>query len=128
MLSFKDVIRDYPNTQEADYAKRRIDAIRVEKGPESVEVRKDSGDGAKSSGPAKQQAKVNTASRSDYVGPQLKNQKAAQPAEEHAPKAPALRLQDADAAPNGAPSLSPGANPNLRLPSPRITPPTPQNP
>ncbi len=126
VLSFKDVIRDYPNTQEADYAKRRIDAIRAEKGPEAVEVPKESGGAAKKADTSTQQAKVNTASRSDYVGPKLKNQKTAQPAEERAPKGPSLRLQDADASPAGAPSFGTGTG--LSLPAPRVTPPTPQNP
>jgi outer membrane protein assembly factor BamD len=126
VLSFKDVIRDYPNTQEADYAKRRIDAIRAEKGPEAVEVPKESGGTAKKADTSTQQAKVNTASRSDYVGPKLKNQKTAQPAEERAPKGPSLRLQDADASPGGAPSFGTGTG--LSLPAPRVTPPAPQNP
>jgi outer membrane protein assembly factor BamD len=126
VLSFKDVIRDYPNTQEADYAKRRIDAIRAEKGPEAVEVPKGGGDGAKTGVPARQQAKVNTASRSDYVGPKLKSQKTAQPAEEGAPKGPSLRLPDADVSPAGDPAFGTRTGPSL--PAPRVTPPSPQNP
>lgn len=125
VLSFKDVIRDYPNSQEADYAKRRIDAIRMEKGPEVLETRKESAEATKSTGAPKQpQAKVNTSSRSDYVGPKLKTQQT----EETAPKTPSLRLQDSDASPTGAPSVNSGANSDLRLPSPRVTPPAPQNP
>jgi outer membrane protein assembly factor BamD len=122
VLSYQDVIRDHPNSKEADLARKRIAALRQEKGEEVLETGVSTAPTSEKGPKAKQvEAKVNTTTRADYVGPQIKKPAATT---ERAPAGPALRLQEADAAP---PPTS--AQPlNLSLPAPRLTPPAPQNP
>jgi outer membrane protein assembly factor BamD len=125
VLSYEDVIRDHPNSKEADLSRKRIAALRQEKGEEATQTRKTSTDPAENASQRKQlDAKISTSSRADYVGPQIKKPT---PATERPSLGPALRLQEADAAP---PSSSPSSSQKLELslPSPRLTPPTPQNP
>jgi hypothetical protein len=90
-----------------------------------VETQRDTVDNAKKAEARKEmQSKVNTVSRPDYVGPKLKpSQKEARPAGAKLQ----LRPDDDLSAPprtDGAP----GSPLQLQLPSPRLTPPTPQNP
>jgi outer membrane protein assembly factor BamD len=121
VLSYEDVIRDHPNSKEADEAKKRIAALRQEKGEEAVSTRGNAPASADKSESRKQmEAKINTSTRSDYVGPQIK--KPAQ-ATERANTGPALRLQDSDVSP-----LPSNEKLDLSLPNTRLTPPSPQNP
>ena len=123
LLSYEDVIRDHPASKEADLSRKRIAALRQEKGEEATQTRKSSSETPETASKRKQlEAKINTSSRADYVGPQLK--KTTPPTDRPSP-GPALRLQEADAAP---PSPASSQKLELSLPSPRLTPPTPQNP
>ena len=130
VLSYEDVIRDHPNSKEADLSRKRIAALRQEKGEDATQTRKNSTEPAEGAAQRKQlEAKISTNSRADYVGPQIKKTTPAteRPSQERPSQGPALRLQEADAAP---PSPSPSSSQKLELslPSPRLTPPTPQNP
>lgn len=123
VISYQDVIRDHPSSKEAEFAKKRIAALRVEKGEDAVQTQRKPADTADSVASRKQmEAKVNTSTRPDYVGPQIKKAPAA---EQRAPAKPALRLQDSDASP---PPAAASEKLDLSLPSPRLTPPAPQNP
>ena len=135
VLSYKDVIRDYPGTKEADFAKKRIEVLRAEKGEDAVQTSHGPADTAEGVANRKQmQAKVNTVSRPDYVGPRIQQaapeQRKPIALEERAPAGPALRLQEADAAPLSPQSLQAPGGLDLPLPLPatRATPPVPQNP
>jgi outer membrane protein assembly factor BamD len=123
VISYEDVIRDHPSSKEAEFAKKRISALRVEKGEDAVQTKRKPADNADSVASRKQmEAKVNTSSRPDYVGPQIKKTPAA---EQRAPAKPTLRLHDSDAS---APPAAASEKLDLSLPSPRLTPPSPQNP
>lgn len=122
VISYEDVIRDHPGSQEADYAKKRIAALRAEKGAEAVSTKKGPADSKEASTSNKQmQSKISTSSRPDYVGPKIKQEAATQ----RAPAGPSLRLQEIN--PNPLPG-DPTNTFDLSLPAPRLTPPGPQNP
>lgn len=123
VLSYGDVIRDHPNSKEADLSRKRIAELRHEKGEEATQTSRSPAEQAENTAQRKQlESKVSTSSRPDYVGPQIKKPA---PSTERPSPGPALRLQEADAAP---PSPASSQKLDLSLPAPRLTPPTPQNP
>lgn len=70
VIYYNDVIKTQPGTPDAEYAKGRIDALKglygedaLKSGPEKTET------GARAQEHRKMQAKVDVASRPDYVGP-----------------------------------------------------------
>jgi len=123
VLSYQDVIRDHPNSKEADLSRKRIAALRAEKGDDAIKTSRNPAETGDAAAKRKQmEAKINTSTRADYVGPQIKKP-ATTP--ERAPAKPALRLQETDATP---PSPVAPQKLDLSLPAPRLTPPSPQNP
>ena len=77
VIYYNDVIKGQPGTPEADYAKGRIEALKgiygedaLRAGPERTET------GARAQERRKLQAKVDTSSRPDYVGPPVAELKA----------------------------------------------------
>ncbi len=139
VLSYEDVVRNFPGSQEADFAKKRIAELKDQKGEDALKPKAPTAQASASSdktpatsakAPAtssrkQTQAAANNATRPDYVGPRIKQEAEVQAR----PAGPALRLQDSDA--NGPLPANPSAIPSaleLGLPAPRITPPTPQNP
>ncbi len=70
VIYYNDVIKNQPGTPDAEYAKARIEALKgqygedaLRAGPEKTET------GSRAAERRKMQAKVDTASRPDYVGP-----------------------------------------------------------
>jgi outer membrane protein assembly factor BamD len=97
VIYYNDVIKSQPGTPDSDYAKQRIDTLKeqvgpdvLQAGPEKVET------GAKALERRKLQAKVDTVSRADYVGPPVK---IAEAPVETAPDKPHLRTSPASVGP-----------------------------
>lgn len=72
VIYYNDVIKTQPDTPESEFAKKRIDELKdkfgadaLRAGPERTET------GARAQSRRKLQAKVDTVSRPDYVGPQV---------------------------------------------------------
>lgn len=89
VIYYNDVIKTQPGTPDAEYAQTRIDALKelhgedaLRAGPERTET------GARAAERRKMQAKVDTASRPDYVGPPVAM---AKPKIETGPGKPKLR-------------------------------------
>lgn len=124
-IYYRDILKDHPGTEEAAVAKKRLETLKTELGADAVETEQaGSQDGKKLSSRKEMQASVNTASRPDYAGPKLKpSQKEAKPSGAKLQ----LRPDDDLSAPPRPDSLSPGQL-QLQMPSPRLTPPSPQNP
>lgn len=88
VIYYNDVIKNQPGTPDAEYAKTRIEALKtlygedaLRAGPEKTET------GTRAAERRKMQAKVDTASRPDYVGPPV----VAQTKIETGPSKPKLR-------------------------------------
>jgi outer membrane protein assembly factor BamD len=124
-IYYQDILKDHPGTEEAAEAKKRLEALKKDWGADAVETEQASSqDGKKASSRKEMQANVNTASRPDYAGPKLKpSQKEAKPSGAKLQ----LRPEDDLSAPPRPDALSPGQL-QLQMPSPRLTPPSPQNP
>jgi outer membrane protein assembly factor BamD len=124
-IYYKDILKNHPGTEEATAAKKRLEALKTELGADAVETAQAATEeGKKAASRKEMQSKVNTASRPDYAGPKLKeSQKGAKPAGAKLQ----LRPDDDLSAPPRPDSLSPGQL-QLQMPSPRLTPPSPQNP
>jgi outer membrane protein assembly factor BamD len=97
VIYYNDVIKGQPGTPDAEYAKGRIEALKqlvgedaLRAGPEKTET------GARALERRKMQAKVDTASRPDYVGPPVtvSNQKV-----ETGPSKPKLRTSPGNLGP-----------------------------
>ena len=125
VLYYNDVIKGQPGTPEAEYAKNRIEILKnnygedaLRAGPEKTET------GARAEERRKLQAKVDTASRPDYVGPPVEVPKVAV---ETAPAKPKLRTSPDNLGPVPAvePPL-PGSDANKPGPPPPTQPPPPQ--
>ncbi len=70
VIYYNDVIKQQPGTPDAEYAKTRIAALRAQVGDDSLRAGPERAEsGARAAARRKLQAKVDTASRSDYVGP-----------------------------------------------------------
>jgi outer membrane protein assembly factor BamD len=124
-IYYKDILKNHPGTDEAATAKKRLEALKAELGADAVEtVQTSTGDGKKPASRREMQSKVNTASRPDYAGPKL-----TEPKKESKPAGAKLQLRPDDdlSAPPRPDSLPPGQL-QLQMPSPRLTPPSPQNP
>jgi outer membrane protein assembly factor BamD len=97
VIYYNDVIKSQPGTPDAEYAKTRIEALKtlygedaLRSGPEKTET------GARAAERRKMQAKVDTASRPDYVGPPVV---ALQGKVETGPPKPKLRTSPANIGP-----------------------------
>jgi outer membrane protein assembly factor BamD len=101
VIYYEEVIKEQPGTPDAKAAEARIAALKaqvgdaaIEPGPEKVET------GSRAQETRRMQAQVETASRSDYLGPPV-----AQPTpapDETAPQKPALRTSPDDLGPQPA--------------------------
>ena len=123
VIYYNDVIKNQAGTPDAEYAKTRIEALKqiygedaLRAGPERTET------GTRAAERRKLQAKVDTASRPDFVGPPVVEPKQAT---ETAPSKPKLRTSPDNLGPVPAvePPL-PGQEPS-KLPAPRADPPKP---
>ena len=124
-LYYKDILKSHPGTEEAAYAKKRLETLRAELGADAVETQREAIDDAQKAEARKEmQSKVNTVSRPDYVGPKLKpSQKETKPA------GAKLQLRpDDDLSTPPQPEGAIGGQLRLEVPAPRLTPPSPQNP
>jgi outer membrane protein assembly factor BamD len=111
VIYYNEVIQYQPGTPDADYAKARIDTLREQVGDDALRAGPERSEtGARATARRKLQAKVDTASRPDYVGPPV-----VVPEERIVQKAPP---------PPGRPQLrtSPGT---LEPPLPAVEPPLP---
>ena len=97
VIYYNDVIKSQPGTPDAEYAKTRIETLKtlygedaLRSGPEKTET------GARAAERRKMQAKVDTASRPDYVGPPVV---ALQGKVETGPSKPKLRTSPANIGP-----------------------------
>jgi outer membrane protein assembly factor BamD len=97
VIYYNDVIKSQPGTPDAEYAKTRIEALKtlygedaLRSGPEKTET------GARAAERRKMQAKVDTASRPDYVGPPVV---ALREKVETGPSKPKLRTSPANIGP-----------------------------
>ena len=124
-IYYKEILKNHPGTEEATFAKKRLDTMKAELGADAIETQREPVvDGKKAEARKEMQSKVNTVSRPDYVGPKLK------PAQKETKPAGAklqLRPDDDLSAPPKTESSS-GGQLQLQIPAPRLTPPTPQNP
>jgi outer membrane protein assembly factor BamD len=70
VIYYNDVIKQQPGTPDADFAKARIDALRAQVGDDALRAGPERAEsGARAAARRKLQAKVDTASRADFVGP-----------------------------------------------------------
>jgi len=99
VIYYNEVIKEEPGTPDAKAAKDRIDALRaklgdaaLEAGPEKTET------GARAQEQRRLQAQVETASRSDYLGPPVA-QPTPTPGDSSAPPSPPLRSSPDDLGP-----------------------------
>lgn len=89
VIYYNDVIRSQPGTPEADYAKGRVEALKNEYGEDALRAGPEKTEtGNRALERRKLQAKVDTASRPDYVGPPVAELKQKV---ESAPAKPKLR-------------------------------------
>jgi outer membrane protein assembly factor BamD len=108
VIYYNDVLKANPSSPEATYAKGRIAELRQQFGEDSLRSGPEKAEtGEKVSLRKKLQAKINTVSRPDYVGPPV-----SAPADEVAPpKRPKLRTSSPDIDP-----VAPGTEPPLPEP------------
>jgi len=99
VIYYNEVIKEQPGSPDAKAAQARIDALRaklgdaaIQPGPEKTET------GARAAAERRLQAQVETASRSDYLGPPVA-QPTPPPAESSGPPAPPLRTSPDDLGP-----------------------------
>jgi outer membrane protein assembly factor BamD len=116
VIYYNDVIKSQPDTPDAEVAKQRIAALKdlvgedaLRSGPEKVET------GARAAARRKLQAKVDTVSRPDYVGPPVT---VAQQKVETAPGRPQLRTSPGGITPVEPPLPSGTNKPGTLLPGP----------
>ncbi len=70
VIYYNEVIKQQPGTPDADYAKARIETLRDQVGEDALRAGPERAEtGARAAARRKLQAKVDTASRPDYVGP-----------------------------------------------------------
>jgi outer membrane protein assembly factor BamD len=124
-IYYRDILKSHPGTEEATFAKKRLETLKAELGADAVETQREAIDDAQKAQSRKEmQSKVNTVSRPDYVGPKLKPDQ-----KETKPSGSKLQLRpddDLSAPPQTDGSL--GGQLQLQVPAPRLTPPSPQNP
>lgn len=108
VIYYNDVLKAQPSSPEATYAKNRISELRQQFGEDSLRSAPEKAEtGEKVSLRKKLQARINTISRPDYVGPPV-----SAPADEVAPpKRPKLRTSSPDIGP-----VNPGSEPPLPEP------------
>ena len=111
VLYYRDVIREAEGSAQANFAKKRLEELKKEFGPDAVRLANEPAENAENAqSKRRMQASINTVSRPDYVGPQVD----AAPLEK-APKGPSLRISPSDlnalpepALPLTDPILNPG--------------------
>ena len=112
VIYYNDVIKQQPGSPDAAYAKNRIDTLKSEFGEDALKAGPELTEtGARAQIRRKLQAKVDTISRPDYVGPPVA---IAQEKIETGPAKPKLRTS-----PGGIPAVEPPlpATPDAALPS-----------
>ena len=73
VIYYNDVIKSQPGTADSDYASKRIEALKSQVGEDALQAGPEKAEtGAKALERRKLQAKVDTVSRPDYVGPPVK--------------------------------------------------------
>lgn len=122
VIYYNDVLQQQPGSPESEYAKQRIAALKnqvgedaLRAGPEKTET------GARAAARRKLQAKIDTVSRPDYVGPMVKVPEPVQVA----PAKPKLRTSPANIGPVPAvepplPATDPILNPAPGTPEPSL--------
>jgi outer membrane protein assembly factor BamD (BamD/ComL family) len=124
-IYYREILASHPGTEEANFSKKRLEVMKAELGADAVDTQREAADDSKKTEARKEmQAKVNTVSRPDYVGPKLK-----QAPKESKPAGVKLQLRpDDDLAAPPKPDGAASGQLQLQLPAPRLTPPAPQNP
>jgi outer membrane protein assembly factor BamD len=93
VVYYRDVIREAEGSEEGKFAKKRIEELKQRFGPDAVRTANEPAENAESaSSKRKMQSAINTTSRPDFVGPQVKES----PVERSDNKGPSLRLSPAD--------------------------------
>ncbi len=95
VLYYQDVVRESGSSPEAKFARERIDSLTRQFGTDAVSLRNEPAENANTLASKKRmEAAINTVSRQDYVGPQLKSDTVYR-----AEKGPNLRLSPSDLEP-----------------------------
>lgn len=113
VIYYNDVIKQEPGTPESDFAKLRIEQLRAQVGEEALQAGPEKTEnGARVQARRKMQAKVDVASRPDFVGPPVTMP---EPPAETAPGKPKLRTGEGGgtAAPTGPTGPVPPVEPPL---------------
>ena len=119
VIYYNDVIKQQPGTPDAAYAKNRIDTLKSEFGEEALKAGPElTENGARAQIHRKLQAKVDTISRPDYVGPPVA---IAQEKIETGPSKPKLRTSPGGI-PAGRTAASGGSRCGASVEGPRIAP------
>ena len=93
-LYYGDVLREGASSPEAKIARDRLDALSRIHGPDAIKIRKGAAENPEAvAAKRRMESLINTVSRQDYVGPQLK------PETFRAEKGPGLRLSPQDVEP-----------------------------
>ena len=112
-IYYRDLIDIAPNSPQGQFAKKRIDELKSIHGVDAVRSSNSVAENADTAASRKRmQAAINTSSRADYVGPQIKKPLPA------TPKGPALRISPSDLGPLPEPALpltDPILNPDASL-------------
>jgi hypothetical protein len=102
VIYYNDVIKQQPGTPDAAYAKTRIDALKAEFGEDALKTGPElTQNGARVQQHRKLQAKVDTVSRPDYVGPPVVI------AEEQVDSAPSSSKPKLRTSPDSVPPVEP---------------------
>ncbi len=97
VIYYNDVIKSQPGTADSDFATKRIEALKAQVGEDALQAGPEKAEtGAKALQRRKLQAKVDTVSRPDYVGPPVK---VAEVPVETAPEKPHLRTSPSNIGP-----------------------------
>jgi outer membrane assembly lipoprotein YfiO len=92
VIYYRDVIRESANAPEAQFAKKRLEELKQQFGADAVRVGNEPAENADNAASKRRmQSAINTVSRPDYVGPQVKSAP-----ESRAKSGPSLRLSPSD--------------------------------
>jgi len=117
-IYYKDVIAESPESPEGKYAQKRLEILKGQLGADSIRTGNEAPENAENAASKRRmQAAINTVSRPDYVGPQIKPAPVSRP-----DSGPALRLSPSDLSPLPEPPLpltDPILNPEKGTTSPK---------
>ena len=124
VIYYNDVIKTSPDTEEANFAKARIEELRQKHGEDALKAGPERAEtGQKVAARRRLQAKVDTVSRPDYVGPVVVMPKP----DEVAPGRPRLRTSPLGPVPAVEPELPLGDSPGAEaLSQPKPAPGSPE--